>query len=79
MEESSSMKDQNKDKKNFRRWELIKLKNFLHNKGNHQYNEKTYRKRENISKQCDQKEVNIQNIEIAHITQYQKKKKTIKK
>ena len=31
--------------------------------------------RENICKQCDQKEVNIQNIETAHATQYQKRRK----
>ena len=37
--------------------------------------------RENICKQCDQKGINVQNIQTAHIAQYQKnlKKKLNKK
>jgi len=36
--------------------------------------------RENICKQCDQKGINVQNIQTAHIAQYQKnlKKNSIK-
>ena len=34
----------------------------------------TYGMGENICKQCDQQEVNIQNVQIAHMTQYQKNK-----
>ena len=47
----------------------------MHSKGNHQQNKKsTYGTGENICKLCDQQGVNIQNIQTAHTTQYQKKK-----
>ena len=47
----------------------------LHSKGNHQQNEKTtYKMGGNTCKQCDQQGVNIQNIQRAHTTQYQKNK-----
>ena len=49
----------------------------LHSKGNHQQNKKlTYGMGEKINKQCDQEWVNIQNIQTAHATQYQKNKQT---
>ena len=47
----------------------------MHSRGNHQQNAKTtYRMGENICKWWDQQEVNIQNIQVVHITQYQKQK-----
>ena len=47
---------------------LIKLKSFLHSKGNHKKNEKiTYRIGENICKQGDQQGINFQNIPRVHI------------
>ena len=47
----------------------------LHSKGKHKQNEKTaYRTGENICKRCDQQGINFQNIQIAHIAQYQKNK-----
>ena len=59
--------------------DLIK-QNILHSKGNHQQNEKTtYRMRENICKLWDWQGVNINNIQRAHITQYQKTKQNSKK
>ena len=51
----------------------------MHSKGNHQQNEKTtYRIGKNICKWCDWPKVNIQNIQTAHITQYQKTNNPIK-
>ena len=48
----------------------------LHSKENHKQNEKKiYRWGENIYKWWDQQRLNFQNIQIAHTTQYQKKKK----
>ena len=45
----------------------------MHSKGNHQQNKKTtYGMGENVCKSCDQQGVNIQNIQTAHTTQYQK-------
>ena len=52
----------------------------LHSKGNHKQNKKTtYRVRENICKWFDQQGLNFQNIQTAHITQYQKINNAIKK
>ena len=46
----------------------------MHSTGNYQQNEKTtYRIGENICKWCDLQGVNIQNIQSAPTTQYQKK------
>ena len=46
----------------------------LHSKVIHKQNENTtYRMGENIYKQCDQQGLNFQNIQTAHITQYQNK------
>ena len=46
----------------------------LHSKGNQKQNKKmTYRIGENISEWCDQQGSGFQNIQTAHITQYQKK------
>ena len=48
----------------------------MHSIGNHQQNEKTtYRIGENICKWCDWQGVNIQNIQSAPTTQYQKNSK----
>ena len=45
----------------------------LHGTANYQQNEKTaYEMRENICKRCNGQGVNIQNIQTAHTTQYQK-------
>ena len=45
---------------------------FLHSKGDHKQNEKTpYRMGKNICKFCDQQELNFQNTQTAHATQYQ--------
>ena len=47
----------------------------LYSKGNHQQNEKTtYSIGKNICKWCNWQEVNIQNIQTAHTTQYRKNK-----
>ena len=47
----------------------------MHSKGNHRQNKKTaYGVGESICKWYDQQGVNIQNIQTAHTTQYQKKK-----
>ena len=52
----------------------------LHSKGNHKQNEKTpYRLGENVCKICNQQGLNFKNIQTAHTTQSQKKKKKIKK
>ena len=46
----------------------------LHSKGNHKQNKKTtHRMGENICKRSDQQGINLQNIQIAHAAQYQKK------
>ena len=53
--------------------DLIKLKSFC--TANHKQNTKTtYRMGKNICKWCNQQGINFQNIQTAHITQYQKKK-----
>ena len=50
---------------------LNQTQKLLHNKGNHQQNEKTtYRMGENICKWCYQQGVNIQNIQTAHTNQW---------
>ena len=49
----------------------------LHSKGNHKQSEKTTG--ENICKQCYQQGLHIQNIQTAHITQYQKNKQSNQK
>ena len=42
----------------------------MHSKGNHKQNEKTiYRMGENIYKQCNQQEINFQNIQTAYTAQ----------
>ena len=52
----------------------------LHSKGNYKQNEKiSYKMGENICERCDQQRVNIQNIQTALVTQYQKTKQPIKK
>ena len=52
----------------------------LHSKENHKQNEKTtYRMGENIFKWIDQQGINLQNIQTAHATQYQKPNNSIKK
>ena len=46
----------------------------MHSKGNHKQDEKTtLRIRENIFKQSNRQRINLQNIQAAHATQYQKK------
>ena len=48
---------------------------FLHSKGNHKQNEKaTYRIKENICNQCNQRGLKLQNIQTAHTSQKQNKK-----
>ena len=52
----------------------MKLKSFLHIKGNHKQDKKTtLRMGENICKQSDKQGINLQNIQAAHAAQYQKK------
>ena len=47
----------------------------MHSKGNHKQNKKTnHRMGENISKQCHQQGISLQNLQKAHKAQYQKKK-----
>lgn len=51
----------------------------LHSKINQKQNEKTiYRMGENISKQCDRQGINLQNIQTAHVAQYQKANNPVK-
>ena len=48
----------------------------MHSKGYHKQNEETtYRIGENICKGCKPQEINLQNIKIAHTTQYKNKDK----
>ena len=62
-------------KAKIKKWDQIKHK-FLHNNGNSKQNEKTtYGVGANICKSCYQQGLNFQNIQTAHTTQYQKKKK----
>ena len=47
----------------------------MHSKGNHKQNKKTtHRMGENICKWCDWQGINLQNLQTAHIAQYQKNK-----
>ena len=47
----------------------------LHGKGNHKQSEKTtYRMGENICKWCDWQGISLQNLQRAHVAQYQKNK-----
>ena len=47
----------------------------MHSKGNHKQDEKTtHRMRENIYKQSNGQGINLQKIQIAHASQYQKNK-----
>ena len=55
------------------KWDLMKLKSFLHSKGNYKQGEKTtLRMGENNSKGNNWQIINFQNIQAAHTTQYQK-------
>ena len=55
------------------KWDLIKLKSFLHSKGNYKQGEKTtLRMGENNSKWNNWQRINFRNIQAAHTTQYQK-------
>ena len=57
----------------------LNLKAFAQ-KGNHKQNEKTtHRMGENISKRCNRQGISLQNIQIAHIAQYQKNKQANQK
>lgn len=69
------MKDQNNDKKKFRVRANQTEKLFCITKETINTMKKPTEERENICEQCAPKQVNIQNIETAHITQYQKEKK----
>ena len=52
----------------------------MHSKGNQLKSKKTtYGIGENIYKQCEQQKLNLQNIQAAHATQYQKNKQLNKK
>ena len=52
----------------------------MHSKGHHQQNEKKiYRMGENICKWSNRQGINLQNIQIAHAAQYQKKKQPSQK
>ena len=45
----------------------------MYSKGNHKQNEKTtHRMGENICKQCDRQGINLQNLQTAHVAQYEK-------
>ena len=47
----------------------------MHSKGNHKQNKKTtHRMGENICKWCDWQGINLQNLQTAHVAQYQKNK-----
>ena len=49
----------------------------LHSKGNHKQKEKTtHRMGENICKQCDRHELNLQNLQTAPAGQYKKNQTT---
>ena len=51
----------------------------MHSKGNHKQNEKTVlRMRENICKWSNRQGISLQNLQIAHATQYQLKQKNQK-
>ena len=70
----------NETKTKINKWDLIKLKNLLHSKGNHQQNKKTTcGLRENICKWCNWQAVNLQNIQTTHKTQRQKDKQPSQK
>ena len=57
------------------KWDLIKLKKILHNKGNYKQGEKTaFRMEENKSKWSNWQRINLKNIQAAHAAQYQKNK-----
>ena len=57
------------------KWDLIKLKSFLHSKGNYKQSEKTTLKmEENNSKWNNWQRFNFQNMQLAHTTQCQKNK-----
>ena len=57
------------------KWDLIKLKSFLHSKGNYKQGEKTTLKmEENNSKWNNWQRFNFQNMQLAHTTQCQKNK-----
>ena len=57
------------------KWDLIKLKKFLHSKGNYKQGEKmTLGMGKNNSKWNNWQRINFQNIQAAHATQYQKNK-----
>ena len=47
----------------------------MHSKRSYWQNEDNPQNGENICKWCDQQEVNVQNIQTAHITQYKNTKK----
>ena len=50
----------------------------MHNRENHQQNKEiAYGMQEIICKHCDQQEVNVQNMQIAYTTQYQKNEQLI--
>ena len=62
------------------KWDLIKLKKFLHSKGNYKQGEKTtLRMEENNSKWNNWQRINFQNIQAADTIQYQKSKQSKQK
>ena len=62
------------------KWDLIKLKSFLHNEGNHKQGEKiAFRVGEKNSKWSNRQRIDLKNIQTVHAVQYQKNKWPIKK